>query len=104
MHEKMWIDMLDSCALAYNMSVHNSMKYTPFELVFSKQAALPINVDIMRQPRRVSVRLAVCRQAKESIVTAQNKQTENLLIKGMHSQMLMPWENLLLKILSSESV
>ena len=103
MHEKMWIDMLDSCALAYNMSVHNSMKCTPFELMFSKQAALPIDVDITRQSRRVSVRLAVCRQAKESIVAAQNKRKENL-IKVMHSQMLMPWENLLLKVLYSESV
>ena len=44
-HEKKekWSDVLDGCVFAYNTSVQDSTKYTPFQLMFGRQATLPID-------------------------------------------------------------
>ena len=42
-----WEDYLDTCIYAYNTSKHESSKFTPFEVMFSRQAVLP--VDFIKQ-------------------------------------------------------
>ena len=42
----MWSHYLDTCAFAYNTSQHDSTKYTPFMLMFGRQATLPIDVEL----------------------------------------------------------
>ena len=39
-----WQDYLDTCVYAYNTSHHDSTRFTPFELMFGRQAVLPIDV------------------------------------------------------------
>ena len=39
-----WQDYLDTCVYAYNTSRHDSSKFTPFELMFSRQAVLPVDI------------------------------------------------------------
>ena len=34
-------DYLDECVFAYNTAVHESSKYTPFELMFGRKAVIP---------------------------------------------------------------
>ena len=46
-----WEDYLDTCVYAYNTSRHDSSKSFPFELMFSKQAVL--SIDIRLDARRI---------------------------------------------------
>ena len=39
-----WEDYLECCFLAYNTSKHESSKFTPFDVMFGRQAVLPIEV------------------------------------------------------------
>ena len=39
-----WEDYLDTCIYAYNTARHESSKFTPFELMFSRRAVLPIDI------------------------------------------------------------
>ena len=39
-----WQDYLDTGVYAYNTSRHDSTRFTPFELMFGRQAVLPIGV------------------------------------------------------------
>ena len=39
-----WEDYLDTCIYAYNTSKHESSKFTPFELMFSRIAVLPVDI------------------------------------------------------------
>ena len=92
-HEKKekWSDVLDGCVFAYNTSVQDSTKYTPFQLMFGRQATLPIDVETVKATPEESVqayasldnpdhtmvteaRLAVLQRAKENILEAQKKQ------------------------------
>lgn len=38
-----WEDFLDACLYAYNTARHASSHYTPFELMFSRRAVLPVD-------------------------------------------------------------
>lgn len=40
-----WEDFLDECVFAYNTAVHESSKYTPFELMFGRKAVIPIDLE-----------------------------------------------------------
>ena len=40
-----WSSYLDSCVFAYNTSCQESMKFTPFELMFSRKATLPVDIE-----------------------------------------------------------
>lgn len=40
-----WEDYLDTCVFAYNTAKHESSKFTPFELMFSRKPVLPIDID-----------------------------------------------------------
>lgn len=39
-----WEDYLDTCVYAYNTAWHESSKFTPFELMFSRRAVLPVDI------------------------------------------------------------
>ena len=39
-----WEDYLECCLFEYNTSKHESLKFTPFEVMFVRQAVLPIDV------------------------------------------------------------
>ena len=47
-HEKkeLWEDFLDTSVYAYNTSVHESSKYSPYELMFGRKAILPIDLEM----------------------------------------------------------
>ena len=40
-----WDEHLDSCVFAYNTSCHESTQHSPFEVMFSRVARLPVEVD-----------------------------------------------------------
>ena len=40
-----WEDYIDTCMYAYNTAGHDSSKFTPFELMFSRKAILLIDID-----------------------------------------------------------
>ena len=42
----MWDEFLDTNIYAYNTSVHESTAFTPFELMYSRKAFLPIDIEI----------------------------------------------------------
>lgn len=44
-----WEDYLDTCVYAYNTSVHESSRFTPYELMFGRKAVLPIDLEIAEQ-------------------------------------------------------
>ena len=85
--KKTWQDYLDTCVYAYNTSRHDSSKFTPFELMFGRQAVLP--VDIRSDASRIeavndvfvgcdedtvqkmeAARNSILEQAKQNIVAA----------------------------------
>ena len=43
-----WNSFLDTCVFAYNTSRHESTRFTPFELMFGRQATLPIDIDLRK--------------------------------------------------------
>jgi hypothetical protein len=40
-----WEDYLDTCIYAYNTAKHESSQFTPFELMFSRKAVLPLDLE-----------------------------------------------------------
>ena len=40
--KEQWEDYLDTCIYAYNTSKHESLKYTPFEVIFEGGSIGPI--------------------------------------------------------------
>ena len=86
-----WSSYLDNCVFAYNTSCHESTKFTPFELIFSRKATLSINIEFRNaSPEEVcqkyhtlddsNVSSTMKEQvqrlevAKQSILSAQQKQ------------------------------
>ena len=86
-----WSYYLDTCVFAYNTSRHESSKYTPLFLMFSRRATLPIDVNIcedsptkkhqqycvLDDPDLSAVftnRQQILEQAKMNILEAQAKQ------------------------------
>ena len=82
------------CVFAYNTSRHESIKFTPFELMFGRKATLPIDVELQNaSPEEVCQKFhtldepntsAILRKhvqrletAKQNILVAQLKQKEN---------------------------
>ena len=41
-----WEDYLDTCVFAYNTSVHESSRFTPYELMFGRKPVLPIDLQM----------------------------------------------------------
>ena len=88
-----WSSYLDTCVFAYNTSRHSSSKFTPFELMFSRRATLPIDLEMcanspgerihhydeaptITQDDRLIHRQKQLEEAKENIIAAQAKQKE----------------------------
>ena len=89
-----WDMVLDGCIFAYNTSCHESILYTPFEIMFGRKATLPIDLK-MEQVKAVvnhglffqdnvldieeitKQRCSVVKQVKENIEKAQIKQKQN---------------------------
>ena len=86
-----WEDYLDTCVYAYNTSKHESSKYSPFEVMFGRQAVLPVDLNVAKrcseplqmesiddellqsQIERIQARLE---SVKANILKAQQKQKE----------------------------
>ena len=88
-----WGSFLDTCVFAYNTSRHESTQFTPFELMFNRQATLPIDIEFRKAlPEEVSreyhnleepdmakleeERARRLEEAKRNILEAQQKQKE----------------------------
>ena len=87
-----WEEFLDTCVFAYNTAKHDSSQFSPFELMFSCKAVLPI--DINTEAKNVEMvlddfnkaedksadgraaRTKLLEEAKANIVKAQKKQKE----------------------------
>ena len=87
-----WEEFLDTCVFAYNTAKHDSSQFSPFELMFSRKAVLPI--DINTEAKNVEMvlddfnkaedksadgraaRTKLLEEAKANIVKAQKKQKE----------------------------
>ena len=84
-------DFLDTCVYAYNTSRHDSTRFTPFELMFGRQAVLPIDVrsdavevveDVFNAcdeevvQRMAEAKKTTLEKAKSNIVAAQEKQKQ----------------------------
>ena len=44
-----WEDYLDECLFAYNTARQESSKFTPFELMFSRKAILPVDLQTQKK-------------------------------------------------------
>ena len=51
--EDNWDMLIDSILFAYRTSKHDSTKYTPFYLMYNREARLPIDVEISSNPTKV---------------------------------------------------
>ena len=50
-----WDIFLDMCTFAYNTSLQKSTNYTPFEVMFGRQAILPVDFDDGKHPNATAV-------------------------------------------------
>ena len=48
-NKEIWDGFLDTCTFVYNTSHHESTLHTPFEVMFGRQAVLPIDLDMEKQ-------------------------------------------------------
>ena len=88
-----WSSFLDTCVFAYNTSRHESTRFTPFSLMFNREATLPIDVELQKAlPEEVArvylnldepdmaklskQRASHLEEAKQNILHAQQKQKE----------------------------
>ena len=46
-----WVTYLDNCVFTYNTSLYESSGFTPFQLMFNRQAVLPIDIDVRKANR-----------------------------------------------------
>ena len=91
--KKKWSSFLDTCVFAYNTFRHEASQFTPFELMFSRRATLPIDLDIKKSTPKQEVlcyanmdepdllqlakeRVEHLEEAKTNILAAQKKQKE----------------------------
>ena len=51
--KEMWSTYLELCVFAYNTSCQESIKFTPFELMFGRKATISIDIDINKEPKKV---------------------------------------------------
>ena len=91
--KKKWSWFLNTCVFAYNTSRHEASQFTPFELMFSCRATLPIDLDIKKSTTEQEVlcyanmdepdllqlakeQVEHLEEAKTNILAAQKKQKE----------------------------
>ena len=87
-----WEEFLDTCVFAYNTAKHDLTQFSPFELMFSRKAVLPIDIntevkdvemvldDFNKAEDNPADNMAahgkLLEEAKANIVKAQKKQKE----------------------------
>ena len=91
-----WDMFLDACVFAYNTSVHESTKFSPFELMFGRKPVLPVDINMGRSDsaavleafntyqeftpstieKAVEQKNTILQEAKANIVAAQQQQKE----------------------------
>lgn len=76
---KSWSAYLDSCVFAYNTSRHESTKHTPFELMFGRTAALPIDINMEKKSAKDYAKLPL--QFDEENHQQQQKKRDDLLVE-----------------------
>ena len=59
---KHWDEFLDTCTFTYNTSVHESALFSPFEIMFSHKATLPIDLVMAKQDEASEEKLQKCLQ------------------------------------------
>ena len=98
-----WQDYLDTCVYAYITSRHDSSKFTPFELMFGRQAILPIDIrsdastieavdnifagcneDVVKKME--AARKNTLEQAKQYIVTAKRNKKKLTIVSIAQTQ------------------
>eukprot|EP00731_Ephydatia_muelleri_P021349 Em0013g1076a len=99
--QTVWSSYLDTCTFAYNTSRHESSTYTPFQLMFGRQAILPVDIDLQKEsgdelhhkyqmlndPDIVAVQhkhQVILEDAKKHILDAQKKQKQKVVKKMPH--------------------
>ena len=96
-NKESWDSFLDTCTFAYNTFRHESTLHTPFEVMFGRQAVLPIDLDMEKlSPERLlqeyedtsadqpgkeiaaitTLRQALLQQVKNNIAKAQKRPTD----------------------------
>ena len=91
-----WEEYLDTCVFAYNTAKHDSSRFSPFELMFSRKAVLPIDInaeakdaeimldnlkatdDSDKSADGIAAHTKLLEEAKANIVKAQKKQKQYL--------------------------
>ena len=92
-----WDDFLDTCVFAYNTAVHESTRFSLFEVMFGRKATLPVDLNVAKQcadkklleyleaggelsattvEKLASHRQGIIEEAKANIQQAQEKQKE----------------------------
>ena len=105
--KEQWEDYLDTCIYAYNALKHESSKNTPFEVMFGRQAVVPVDIskpldeqpdmkefhnnqiDLVMEERRERLEMV-----KEDIVSAQGKQYDR---KHLKPEVFFDWSSCLEK-------
>ena len=44
--KEQWEQYLDTCIYAYNTSIHESTRFSPFEVMFTRKPVLPIEINM----------------------------------------------------------
>ena len=92
--KKAWGDFLDTSVFTYNTSHHTSSQFIPFELMFNRRAAIPIDIELRKEmsedlatgyielpepdPAVVEKRKKRLEEAKENILQAQKNRRNNM--------------------------
>jgi len=66
-HQNDWDEMLDQAVFAYNTSVHESTKVSPYEMVFGRPARMPIEVELGIPVRSPSSQSEYSRSLRKAI-------------------------------------
>ena len=109
-----WSDFLDTSVFAYNTSRHASSQFTPFELMFNRRAAIPIDIELRKEMSKdlatgyielpepdpavvEEKRKKRLEEAKENILHAQKKQKEQYDKKHAKPHLFQPGQLVLKK-------
>ena len=94
--KEQWEQYLDTCIYAYNTSIHESTRFSPFELMFTHKPVLPIEINMGESDSTVTLMdfheradftfsqvetktaktLKLLEEAKANIADAQTRQKE----------------------------
>ena len=88
-----WDDYLDELSFAYNTSVHNSTKFSPFEVTFGRMPRIPIDLIFDNHLNDIE---SICSDENldvsddERIVTVLNDKNDDFIVLDDHEEILSP--------------